>query len=990
MGTGNGTGARAPLAGVPWLSQADLKVGLEKAYSGRRQHHLFAFFGTGAAEVLKVLGPQRGDGDEVSVEVVPVRSELELREKMPPLGDDGAKKAFLVPWTHDIPLDLSGRFVLNGRVLRVGSESRLQALFGVNEVDDEARRSALTALLLADAGGAGAGGAQQGPRYSVAGGRLTLDTMWSAWLSGAWGLDTEGGLALDTLMAFAAVDGRGAAFVEQLGPTGGFAADGVKVRDELERWLRRKLGPAGWFVWRAWEAGRGRRMLELALLCEALVGSGAPAVRMWVKTKTREVMGIDDEAEVMVVAEALGREVAATLRVLDEGTRAGRMKLPAAEYRALARAADALVVDAEVRLALVESKRLPSAWTRRLDVLGEALARGAKVAGEAGAEGSEAAVAAVEAAVAALRGLESHVFFKDGDRELLTRAEMGVRLLAWLVARTDQWVFAGLTPHGEAEALGRWYAMDGGYVDRARHAARGQESDVFGRGVQAVVAAADRVRDGLDRRFTVGLKAWVESGQPSSQVVPIHEAVKRVAGAFLKGGEGRRLLVVLMDGMAWAQATELLESLGSRTAPWGPLAWHGQKTTRLGDGPLPVVFAALPTVTEVSRSAFFAGKVMGPGAKLGTEKDPERWAAHPEMKQAVGDEVPRLLLRAEGHSKAGGASVEALAMIGDRERRVVGVVVNAIDDSLKASHAVRHARGWGVESIASLGELLEKARESGRAVLFASDHGHVPSDRFVRVPPFGGMGGGERWRPWPAPGMPGHELEEYEVGLTGTLVYRPAGAHGVVLVTDEARVYAGNTHAGAHGGATLAEVVTPCLLIGCEDTAQDDAAMRPVPVPVPRWWHFDVSRPVMTEETVVVPAKGKAAKAQLELLAPVVDEVPAETRVVVKQVEVKKGRSAAAQAFAASEVLKARGVKDSKKVEAVVGAVEVLLERDGVMSAEAFAAAVGILPFRVSGYVSTLQEVLNLDGYEVLRFASGTRQVYLDRDKLGQLFEVVL
>ena len=132
---------------VPELSAADLRVGLEKAYQARRQHHLFAFFGTGVPDSLEVKGPR--ESGPVIVQIVPVRSELELREKMPPLTDDESKIAFLVPWTHDVPLDLAGRFVLNGRVNKIGKESRLQALFGVSAVDDDARRSALAAYLVA-------------------------------------------------------------------------------------------------------------------------------------------------------------------------------------------------------------------------------------------------------------------------------------------------------------------------------------------------------------------------------------------------------------------------------------------------------------------------------------------------------------------------------------------------------------------------------------------------------------------------------------------------------------------------------------------------------------------------------------------------------------------------------------------------------------------------------------------------------------------------
>jgi hypothetical protein len=925
--------------GVPILSAHDLRLGLEEAYRSRRHHHLFAFFGTGEEQTLDVA--------DLKVRIIPVKSEIELRERMPKLEEDeDVRLAFLVPWTRDIPLDLAGRFALNGRVRKIGKESRLRALFGVTEVEDDARRSPLADLLL---------GPERTTRYPLGESRLTLDAMWAAWLKADWGLETEGGIALDTLLAFTFANGKGSTFVETL--NGG---DDGKTHEALLAWLETRLGPAGRVLWRSWEEGRGRRVLELALLFEPLVKSAEPAVRMWVKTKAREALQIEKEADVLPVAEALAREVGSAMRILER-------KLPGPELRSLVRSADELVVDGEVRAALSESQRLPSAWNRRLERLGDALKEGASALTQ------EAAMNAVRA----LRALEPHAFFKDEDQKpVLKRAEMAVRLLAWLVARPDKKLEPSITPHGDAEALGRWYALEGGYVDRARRLARGTEQDSFGKGVQAVVALADTARTELDLRFARSLAAWVESGQPATQVVPIQDAVKRIALRFLEGSDARRLLVLLLDGMAWAQATELLESLGSRAAPWGPLAWHVHRETRIGESPVPVVFAALPTVTEVSRSSFFAGKSFGPGAKL-TTPDSNHWAENPLVRRLLPPtDVPRLLLRSEGHTKAGGASEEALSLIADSKRRIVAMVVNAIDDSLKASHEVRHS--WGVENIASLPDLLEKAREHGRAVLLASDHGHVPADRLQRVPATDAEGA--RWRVLTSDDA---QLLPNEVAFSGSRVYVPRGARGIALLADDASCYVGSTHAGEHGGATLAEVVAPCLLIGCADTpgsAADDLGQRVQAMFVPRWWHFDVSEPIVRVEPEPEPPRpSKKRQSQVDQLS-----LP-----TVVQAELSKVWAAPPSAFASSEVLKARAQQPATRQQ-VVEAVDVLLAREGVMSAEAFGAAVGVLLYRVGGLISKLQEVLNVDGYEVIRFDATSRQVHLDRAKLAQLFEVKL
>ena len=936
--------------GVPHLSVHDLRADLEEAYRSKRHHHLFAYFGTGDETVVKL-------SNAGEFRVVPVRSELELRELLPPLDDDDARIAFLVPWTHDVPLDLAGRFALGGRVRRIGKEARLRQLFGVAEIDERALRSPLADHLLA---------APPERRYPLSDGRLTVDAMWDAWLAAEWGVPSAGGLALDTLVGFASVDRRGPSIAERIPST---------LREAIEEHVLARLGPTGPVIWRAWLAARGAVALELALLFETLADSPFAEARVWVREAIRQALDVRD-ADAFEIARALGREAAGALRYVE------RASSPA-EVRAIARAADERVKDEEVRALLRESTRLPAAWNARLQALGDALARGA----------AEPNVARLEEATRALRALEGHVFFKDAEQSAhLSRAEMAVRLLAWLVARPDRRIEPSPTPQGDAEALGRWYAEEGGYVDWARRLARDATGGPLGRGARAVVEATDAVRTELDRRFAKSLAAWCEAGQPKTQVLPIQSAVERVATRFLDEDPNRKLLVLLLDGMAWAQAVELLESLGSHAAPWGPLAWHATKSGRVGESMHPVVFAALPTVTEVSRTSFFAGKLPKAGARLDTSKDVDAWVANAHVKKyATGTDIPRLLLRSESHTKGGGASQEALSLVADDERRVVAMVLNAIDDSLKASHATRIR--WRADAIASLPEIFDAAREHGRTVLLASDHGHVPADRFEKVkqphPGAAASGGGARWRPLETRAAP---VAENEVAFFGPHVHVPKGAEGIALLADDASVYAGNTHAGEHGGATLAEVVAPCLLVGCEDNATltNDAALEVRAAYVPRWWHFDVREDLTTERATDVvtdlapePPRTKKKPDERQLGLPTLAEPkPRPKSVPPKSTEPRS-------AFGKSEILVAH-VPDTKRRHDVVRAVEALLERQGVMSESAFGAELGVLGFRVRGYVTTLTEVLNLDGYEVVRFDPSTRQVHLDVEKLAQLFEVKL
>lgn len=170
------------------------------------------------------------------------------------------------------------------------------------------------------------------------------------------------------------------------------------------------------------------------------------------------------------------------------------------------------------------------------------------------------------------------------------------------------------------------------HLDWARRAARGTSTDALGKGVQAVVARVDELRRALDVRFARALAAWADAGRLRADVLPIEEALQRVAEPFLAESSERRLLVLLLDGMAWAQAVQLLEGLAKNA--WGPLRWSWQGASSGKGAPArrtvaalyPPVVAALPTVTDVSRAAFFAGARVPSGrAAPPTSADTDRW-----------------------------------------------------------------------------------------------------------------------------------------------------------------------------------------------------------------------------------------------------------------------------------------------------------------------------------------------------------------------------
>ena len=144
------------------------------------------------------------------------------------------------------------------------------------------------------------------------------------------------------------------------------------------------------------------------------------------------------------------------------------------------------------------------------------------------------------------------------------------------------------------------------------------------------------------------------------------------------------------------------------------------------------------------------------------------------------------------------------------------MVINAIDDRLASAQQIRD--DWTINRISPLGSLLKLARDSGRVVILASDHGHVWHRSDARnVPIETGGGGVRRVRTWPRTRSS----------------WRAAGSGGraaTIIVPWSERVYYGQQQNGYHGGATPQEMVCPLVLL----TDRSSRLLRVVPLRVPQ------------------------------------------------------------------------------------------------------------------------------------------------------------
>ena len=134
--------------------------------------------------------------------------------------------------------------------------------------------------------------------------------------------------------------------------------------------------------------------------------------------------------------------------------------------------------------------------------------------------------------------------------------------------------------------------------------------------------------------------------------------------------------------------------------------------------------------------------------------------------------------------------------LGGERQRIVGIVLNAVDDHLAKSEQMQLT--WRVDSVRLLPAILNEAHAAGRAVILTSDHGHVLEADGVKLP---GEGEG-RWRSAAAPAT------ELEIEVKGPRVQAATGMERIVLPWSESVRY-GSKRNGYHGGVSLQEAVVP-------------------------------------------------------------------------------------------------------------------------------------------------------------------------------------
>ncbi|WP_304106579.1 BREX-2 system phosphatase PglZ [Mycolicibacterium bacteremicum] len=599
--------------------------------------------------------------------------------------------------------------------------------------------------------------------------------------------------------------------------------------------------------------------------------------------------------------------------------------------------------------------RLTKAAVLRLEVdsspeLSVALQQAEALLGDLGwPEGAEQSAVLRPGYLARVRSLAEALTSGDMVEEALARVlehrdgnssqapSMAVRLHRWLATTED-------TSTSLAGDLQR-QMNDGAWVDAAVGAVWNGSNDpvvtAAFRQLLDKVHARRKQRDGaaasrLDQVNTAGDQRAVGVERLLAEIV---DPWRRQGGALL----------VVLDGMSSAIATALASEVARLgLVEWVPASTHARQS----------VVAALPSLTNVSRTSLFCGEV-----RSGIGEDEKRGlaTAFPGAK----------LFHKNDLRSAGGASLpgDVLAAIRDATVPVVGVVINAIDDATHKNDM--SSWDWDLRSLDPLRALLETAISARRVVILTSDHGHVV-ERDTEA--LSVSGAESRWRPT-STGAP----VDGEVLVSGPRVVAPGG-EAVLLWRDDAHY--GPRHAGYHGGTSLAELTIPVLVFQAATVATGAAGWEQAAPQVPLWWNDPVGRARSTEVQSATTAQPKKAKApsQSDGLFDL-DELPKPPAAPAGLIEAVL----ASTTYAEQKRMAGRSALDDKIAEAVLRA---LVDRGGRAHQDTVAAAVGIPITNVGQVFAAVRRLFNVDGYGVIELDTDGVTLRLDEHLLREQFDV--
>lgn len=554
----------------------------------------------------------------------------------------------------------------------------------------------------------------------------------------------------------------------------------------------------------------------------------------------------------------------------------------------------------------------------------------------------------------AYRAIAAHeqVKWQRGSRRL-QRVEMSARLLRWL-AQINRDGIPG--PSSLAEAC-RWHGLDGGFVDWARHALHtGEPARELKEAYGKLLTSATDVREKQNKRFAELVRDWTQAGSTGDEVMPVEKVLEQLVTPLAAHAP---LLVLVLDGMSFAVFRELVSDVTRQD-------WI--EIRREDHDPIWPAIATLPSLTEVSRTSLLCGQL-----RQGNQNN-ERisFESHADLMHHCRSGSPPKMFH---KSKLQGLDETALAdevvkELESTRRRIVGVVINAVDDHLLKGDQIDIR--WNCDEIKILPQLLHEAKAAGRLVVMLSDHGHI-LDRQTKQSKFEG---GDRWRHAGDP-------SDGEIVISGNRVVIPPEHKLIVPWTEKIRY--GMKKNGYHGGVTMQEMVIPMAVLSTRDDLPDGWAEPSADTP--EWWFEPIEESTPTEEQVPVRPVRKSKRKPGMLFD--FEEEEAQPEPIPETKTPDSTGPDWLQSLFTSDVLeeqKKLGGRALPKDELVRVLLVSLDEQGGKLTSPALARKMQLPPFRLNGVLAAIQRILNVEGYPILVKDDASDTIELNRELLCRQF----
>ena len=559
--------------------------------------------------------------------------------------------------------------------------------------------------------------------------------------------------------------------------------------------------------------------------------------------------------------------------------------------------------------------------------------------------------------------IAAHRRAKLGQRsEQLARTEMALRLVRWLAAP--------MPPATSFAEMTDVYRKELAFADWARESiCRGEDVAGLTEAYQLLDQAVLARREQFNQTFATALADWSATGSTFKDVCGVEAVlsyfVARVAEA------GNRVVLIVLDGMSWAICHELLADIRNEH-------WFEATLDPSSAPPAPVV-ATLPSVTTYSRTSLLSGKLIK--GDLSLEK--YNFETNTALRQVCDKRFPPILFHKREVTEG------ARGIIGDDltkailspNHKIVGVVFNAIDDRLSSAQQVRE--DWTINRIGPLAAVLKLARDSGRVVILASDHGHVWHRPEAKL--CSGDAGG-RWRSHAG------QVQDGEIAITGTRVLAENGSHTVIVPWVET-IYYGKQQNGYHGGATPQEMVSPLVIL--MDKTSTYSGLVACEYSKPEWWSAALAPKDEGERL-----KDESQKSQPHPPAQrtLFDALPSPTTDSASEIAPIQPsafslspsaawieRLLASQAYETQKSLVRRHAPEDELVRRCLTALDAC---GGIMTPTAFSKSANVPAARLDGLIALIQRVLNVDGYEILTFSRAENRIELNVVKLKRQFDL--